>query len=334
MFNLQQFFDQHGIKYRTSGANVSRGNIAIHCPFCGPDDPSEHLSVNIEGKGWRCWRHPDHRGKSPARLVRALLNCSMDKAREIVGHSIFIPEDFGDRVKALMSSGQALENFDSFDMPREFMKFRGKPTSRPFVRYLRDRGYTDLQISKMTRRYGLRYCIDGSYAGRIIFPVTYDDELVSWTGRSISPNATLRYKTLTTDEESAEREGYKPALGAISHYLLWFDDLEYYGGDTLVMVEGPFDALKVDVLGRREGIRATCFFTAAPTEAQIDMLHALARRFDRMVLLLDKGTVSLGMRVTQQLSSVKVESAHMPKGLKDPGELENTRQLLRLLHGA
>lgn len=334
MFDLQRFFDQHGIKYRTSGANVSRGNIAIHCPFCGPDDPSEHLSVNIEGKGWRCWRHPDHRGKSPARLVRALLRCSMDKAREIVGHSIFLPEDFGDRVKAMFATAADMPIVDELPVPAEFRAFKGYPTSRPFVRYLRDRGFTDLQIGRMTNRYGMRYCTEGSYGGRIIFPVTYDGELVSWTGRSISRNATLRYKTLTTDEESADREGYRPALGAISHYLLWFDELEERGGEVLVLCEGPFDALKVDVLGRADGIRATCFFTAAPTEAQVDMLHTLARRFDRILLLLDKGTVSLGMRVSQQLSSVQVESAHMPKGLKDPGELQNTKQLLRLVHGS
>jgi hypothetical protein len=320
MFDLRAFFDQHGIKYRTSGANVSRGNIAIHCPFCGPDDPSEHLSVNIEGKGWRCWRHPDHRGKSPARLVRALLRCSMDKAREIVGHSVFLPEDFGDRVKALFASNDDAPEVDDLPLPDEFRRLGGQPSARPFVRYLTDRGFTPLQIGKMTNRYGIRYAIEGSYQGRIIFPVTYDGELVSWTGRSISKNATLRYKTLSTDEESADREGYRPALGAISHYLLWFDELEDTGGELLVLCEGPFDALKVDVLGRSQGIRATCFFTAAPTEAQVDLLHTLARRFDRVLLLLDKGTVSLGMRVSQQLASVRVDSAHLPKALKDPGE--------------
>lgn len=323
MFDLIQFFDQHGIKYRQSGANVSRGNVATHCPWCGPDDPSEHLSVSIEGKGFRCWRHPDHRGKNPARLVRALLRCSMDKAREIVGHSVYIPESIGDRVQALFAK-QSDETYDAIRMPAEFKPFAAKPSGRPYERYLRDRGFTLPQIDRFTKRYGIRYCVDGPFAGRIIFPVMFDGELVSWTGRSISPRATLRYKALTPDAESAAEIGYKPALGAISHYLLWYDQLERSGGDLLVLCEGPFDALKVDVLGRAHGIRATCFFTAAPTEAQMDLLHSLARRYDRTMLLLDQGTVGLGMRVSRQLAALGIESTWLPPGFKDPGELDKT----------
>ena len=89
--------------------------------------------------------------------------------------------------------------------------------------------------------------------------------------------------------------------------------------DTLVLCEGPFDALKVDVLGRDYGIAATCFFTSAPTDAQIALLHDLCPQFRRKVLLLDRGTLALAMRVNSRLAGLGVITREVSGDLKDPG---------------
>lgn len=320
-FDLIRFFDQHGVRYNVSGANTSRGNVTIHCPWCGADDPSEHLSVSTDGKGFKCWRHPQHRGKNPARLVRAILGCTMDRAREIVGQSIFIPTDFAARVKAKLQGVTVDERREALTLPDEFRSFgTGKPSARIYENYLLDRGFTFKQIDRLSKRYGVYYAHSGAYKGRIIFTIYFDDELVAWTGRTVSERQELRYKALSVDPERATREGYKPALGAISHYLLWYDDLMACDADTIVMCEGPFDALKVDVLGYNRGVAATCFFTAAPTDAQIDLLHEVLPRFKRRILLLDRGTLSLAMKISRELSSLGVRFMEVPKGLKDPGE--------------
>ena len=51
-----------------------------------------------------------------------------------------------------------------------------------------------------------------SFRSRIIFPVMFEDKLVSWTGRAISLDAFLRYKTLPADQEKAKAWGYQPSI--------------------------------------------------------------------------------------------------------------------------
>ena len=92
------FFQSRNIHFVDSGANVVRGNVACRCPWCGGNDPSEHMSINLEGKGFRCWRQPLHSGKNPAKLIQALLNCSWDQANQIAGQTKSLPNDFMSKV--------------------------------------------------------------------------------------------------------------------------------------------------------------------------------------------------------------------------------------------
>lgn len=317
-FDWTRFCESYRVDFAQGGANTSKNNITIHCPFCGSADPSKHMSVNLAGRGWRCWRHPNHRGKNPTRLVQALLRIDWDRAAQITGESIYVPTDFMDRVRGAINPPK-FEQRDPLDVPTEFRRFEGKPSARPFENYLLGRGFTHDDIATMSQRYGLRYCKTGAYRSRIVFLVRYMQDLVAWTGRHIG-DSELRYKSLSIDEEKARSEGYEPAVGAISHYLLWWDRLQNVDADTLILCEGPFDALKVDVLGARNGYAATCFFTSAPTDAQIAMLHDLCPQFRRKVLLLDRGTLALAMRVNSSLAGLGIRTMEISQGLKDPGE--------------
>lgn len=331
-FDFIRFFERYGIAYASSGANVSRGNVAIHCPFCGSDDAGQHLSVSTDGRGWRCFRRHDHRGKSPVRLVQALIGGSFEHAQALVGGTV-APDDFMAAVtRAMSSTASTIEQRPALRMPPEFKRFTGLPSSRLFIRYLYDRDFSDVQIERMTPQYGIRYCTIGPYRGRIMFPVRFEGQLVSWTGRSIYPTAVLRYRALTNDPERAQEEGMGLAVGPISHFLLWYDALlDDKESDTLCLCEGPFDALKVDILGRSIGVRATCFFTSGPTTQQIALLHTLLPRYRYKFLLLDRGTLPNALRIQGQLTGLGVELVELPAELKDPGEICTRRQLRRLL---
>lgn len=318
-FDWLRFLEQHRIEYNASGANTSRDNVVVHCPFCGHQDPSKHMSVNLVGKGFRCWRNPTHRGKNPARLVQAMIGCTYERASQIVGNAILIPTDFMARVRDTINPPPPVER-RPLKMPAEFKRFTGLPSSKRFVRYLHERNFTDKQIERMSERLGVRYCTRGPYEGRIMFPLRFEKRLLSWTGRTIYNSEELRYKTLSIDPERTKREGYEAALGAISHYLLWYDVLKVADADTVFLCEGPFDALKVMVLGAKHGVVATCFFTAEPTEPQVNLLHEVLPRFKRRFMLLDRGTFATGIRVTSGLSSLGVVPASLPHRLKDPGE--------------
>jgi hypothetical protein len=194
-----------------------------------------------------------------------------------------------------------------------------------FIRYMHKRGFHDFAKLKP---YGLQVCTTGPFCYRIIFPVYFNARLVTWTGRAISP-CDQRYKSLSYDPDKAE--GDTIAEGPISDYLLWFDDLLKVREDTIVLTEGPFDALKVDYLGRQHGIRASCFFTAAPSEHQISLLHELLPRFTNKLLLLDRNTTATAMRVAARLSALGVRYLQLPEGVKDPGEIMSAVLLQNLL---
>lgn len=325
-FDWIAFLASHRVAYSDTGPNTSRGNIVVHCPFCGPADHGQHMSINVEGRGWRCFRDNAHRGKNAARLVAALISMPLDRANALVGNATFIPDDFIGRMRASLGPPKEVPVPIGLKMPEEFKAFGGRlPSERPYARYLLQRGFTSSQVERFTDRWEMRYCPRGSFRGRIIFPIKYKKTLVSWTGRTISANEDMRYRALSRDGERTKKEGYEPALGAISHFLLWFDYLMRADADTIVLNEGPFDALKINVLGRKEGIVATCFFTSAPTREQLMMLHELLPRFKRRIVMLDSAeTLATGIRITNSLSSFGVRSFALPRTLKDPGEFDQS----------
>jgi hypothetical protein len=319
-FDWPQFLARNRIEYVTSGPNTSRGRISVKCPWCGAADPSQHMTISLNGRGWMCWRNREHRGLQPPRLVAALLRCDLEQAKVIVygEGSIQLPDDFLSRVNGVLAP-KAVAHSTKLYLPREFLSFMDLPSARPFIRYLRGRGFDQGQIMGLTKNYGVRYCTQGAFASRIIFPIYFQGQLVNWTGRTISQRENLRYKTLATEPDPVR--GVPAAVGPISSYLLWYDQLADRDCDTLALCEGPVDALKLNILGRQHGVAATCFFTSRPTRAQIDLLHELAPRFRRVVLLLDADMQGMAYRVAGELSSLGAQVLQLPQGVKDPGEL-------------
>ena len=325
-FDWQVFLSDHNIHYVTDGPNCPKGDLAIRCPFCG-DDPSQHLAVNMEGAGWHCWRNRDHAGRSPVKLIQALLGCSYDQARLFAGHTTNIPSNFLEQVQAQMAPHAIVAPRDPLKLPKELKELRNVPSARPYLNYLRNRGY-DRPIA-LGREYNLRYCTTGAFAGRVILPVYFEGALVTWTGRAISKRQELRYKSLTTTPKKAKDEGTPLAIGAIGHYLLWFDDLMKRPGHTIILCEGPFDALRVNDLGWHRGVQATCFFTNMPSAHQVDLLHELLPHYKRRILLLDaEGTLPQQIKTQTGLAGLDIELGKLPPGANDPAEIQSTKDLL------
>ena len=329
-FDWVQFLGRNRIEYVTSGPNTSRGRISVKCPWCGQSDPSEHMSINVESKGWRCWRNREHRGLHPERLVAALLRCVLYQAKVIVygTGNVQLPDDFLSRINGTLKPVVASANQTKLTMPREFLPFKDLPSARPFISYMRGRGFGYRDVLAMTSDYGVRYCTTGAFSSRIIFPVYFDGQLVTWTGRTISQRERLRYKTLSSEPDLPR--GIPAGIGPISSYLLWYDQLMSSDCSTLALCEGPIDALRLDQLGRMYGIAATCFFTNRPTRAQVDLLHGLVPKFKRCVLLLDADMQAMAFRLAGELLSLGIGVKNLPRGIKDPAEIRSTEQLLEI----
>lgn len=312
-------------RYNISSEPARRGWIDVICPWCSP--AVHHLGINCRTGIYNCWHGELHKGKAPARLVQALLGCSRELALQIVGsHSdSFVTGDATFADDALARLGLRSERTytraapASLDLLPEFGPIKDAGLCGRFAMpYLGKRGYSSNDAIHLSERYGLRFASRGPFAYRIIVPVEMSGRLVNWTGRTVAESDELRYKSMTTDPESAERQGLPPAPMNIKHALFDYDQLKR-GGDVLVITEGPFDALRVGFLGERRDIKATCLFGKAATEEQVELIADLAPRFRSTLVLLDQDSSLGGFLVFPDYLGVR--QAYLPRGAKDPAEL-------------
>lgn len=331
-FQWVPFLTRHRIPYNTRGPNTPHGATTIHCPMCGDGDPSDHMVLWPNG-GWRCWRNYQHGGRHPQQLVQVLIGCSYAEAQRITA-SIVMPTNDQLANIATMFDKPAAEIARTLEMPPEFKPLSNKGTCKPYVTYLRNRGFVE-DPALLHHMYGLHYASRGAFKGRVLIPVHYKGKLVSWTGRTIWPVEQQRYKSLTTDPDRAAALDLEPALAPINHYLPWYDWLRKEAQEEdreLVLVEGPLDALKVNLLGTGSPrIVATCWMGSEPTRQQVDLLHTLAGDFYKRWIISDADMPEKADRIANRLLPLRFNVAVLPRNVKDPAELRTRAQLLGIL---
>lgn len=324
-FDWQQFCDHHRIPYVTRGPNTAREHISIQCPFCGSADPSQHMgmALNPAAPVWGCMRNPEHRGKSPVRLVMALLACSLLHAMSIVNSSAPEFDDFEKLVHDMQTRDLEAELVvakrppGTLDFLPEFREVRPSGIGGRFMAYLRDRGLEP--TSAVVNKYGLRYAVTGPFKYRLIIPFYSGSKLVGWTGRALG-RASLRYSTLSASEEVAKDRGLPQALVDVDEYVMQ-DHLVHMGNDVLVICEGPMDYIKLDFFKPSPAITVTCIF-GMPKGKQVESLANAARKYRKVLVLLDADAFSVGFKLAtdiNELSGTFCQAVEVPA--KDPGEM-------------
>ena len=298
------FLDTNGIDYVTSGKNTKRGNLSVQCPWCGAEDQSQHLSISLTEDAFGCWRNKSHAGRKPYSLVAALLGCSYPQARLIVQQfSAPDPANLEDAITALSGPQQPVQKAKpTSPPPTDFQKIKPVGLTSRFWRYLAGRGFDDAQ--SLIDRYGLLCCQSGLWRNRMVIPVFDQNRVIGYTARAIQASATApRY--LTSSEE------VKDTI---------YNEQNLDGGKVLFITEGPFDALKMDFYGYKYDCHATAMFGVNPTAAQVSVLRATIKRFDKAIILFDAGAVEQAMALCDWLPpGVIVES--LPEEVDDPGKL-------------
>jgi hypothetical protein len=325
--NIVKFLDDHDVYYTDTGHNVKNGNINVKCPYCGEADKSEHLGIAIAAPHvWGCWRNKNHRGKLIEDLIVALTNYSWAEAKQIAKADS--PQLEGARaltaVKEIFGKKDAddkiVQGVEYLEMPKEFNIIRHVGIYRKFHSYLWSRGFVFHEIQELIDYYGLRGCLRGEDAYRLIIPVYFEKKLVSWTGRTIG-SGTLRYKDLSPDK----------SVIPLKESLFDFDSLHFRGGTRLYLVEGAFDCFPMHLHGKaRTGI--TCSFTVNLSERQKYLLKLLSERFDEVVILPDPKFEIKAWELKNELSYLKnVYVQILPKHVEDPGTLtkQEVRDLVR-----
>ena len=327
LVDWRRLLQDEGIPFIERGPNVKRGEINIRCPFCGSSDPSQHMGLNLETGWWSCWRNRrQHSGKSPLRLLVALLGIPYWKAREIAGlEADYVdPDGFSALASRLLGASKDVREGKDIaprflSVPESFQPVAPKPLrALPYWRYLQGRGF-DLMLPELIKLYGLQCDPLGDWRGRVILPYEIDRHLVAWTGRAIT-DAQIRYKDLAEDE----------CVLAPKHTLYNYDAISE-GGRCLIIVEGPFDALKLDFYGRSVGVRAVALSTSSISDDQAFMLEEAVDQFDEIFLMGDNAT-ELGivdsMRLRADLGFIPgIRVLAVPFRLKDAGELTSDQAL-------
>lgn len=343
-FDWVSFLRQHGIPYTTGGKHVTRGNVGVSCPWCGGADRSDHLGISLEGKGYSCWKNrEEHKGVAPHRLVMALIGCSYEEARTIVGYDADafgegIPDSrLGSALEKMMGASRARP---AVVKPIEFTP-EIRPLSRPvglaghgFWNYLEaERGYQPHESPDLVRRYDLHYSARGPFAYRIVFPIRHPVGMVNWTGRTILRREELRYRTLSADPEKAKKSGLPRAPLRADECLWNYDYLCGCDCDTLVVLEGPFDAARVDFYGREHGVAATCIFKKYVSDDQAALLAAVRPRFRRAFLGLDPDAFLDGIAGADRLAFLELSSMPaLPAEREDPAEMSREEVLRAFAH--
>lgn len=261
-FDLEGWLLEHG-------AQGGGREWVLVCPVCGKNN----LSVNVKRRLWHCWTCEqyvvDVEGRRRAvrgagglvKLIQLLDNLDRAQAAaKIAAGAVFsyrdvarLPDDkLDNRFVA------AIKPAEPVDPPEGW---------RPITEVLPFMAQRQITLDD-ARLFGLGWCDRGRYAGRLIFPVWEDRQLLYFQGRAMwAPVAGQRYlKSL--NPPTSDRHAVSSEL------LMNLDQARFF--PRVAVVEGPTDLVRV-------GPDAVCTFGKRITDAQIGRLvRAGVRALDFM----------------------------------------------------
>lgn len=303
--NIIEILQNNNIDYLTQGKNISGRAIAgINCPFCG-DDTGYHLGILKGRKGYyySCWKNPNHKGSFEFLLTK-LLGISLPEAQIIVEGKWLEIDDLVEKIKdkeIIKEEPKKLGGVSKLSFLEEFRPYPKWHESYSY--YMRKRGFNLDFIEK----YKLQGALYGSWGYRVIIPYFMNNQLMTWVGRDISSQAFLRYKDLAI----------KSSVRGVKYCLFNYDNI-IQGSGKLFIVEGQFDAMKME----NAGCNATCLSTTSMTDEQMKLLFDITPRYEEVNLVLDRGAESQAFILLMKLSFIKnLKIKMLPEGFKDPCEM-------------
>lgn len=209
--NFLEFLESNNVHTVTVGqdkhARVGWTNFA--CPFCGSSSGKFHMGYR-HGTNWTsCWKCGSH---SVTEVIVQLTGVSFRQAKKLVDSTASIGFD------------SAIDKRGKLVVPKGVREM-----SENHRRYLRRRGFDDLELEKLWKLQGIS--LSSRLAWRIFIPIIYGGKTVSWTTRSVSDSAGVRYISAAPEEEAMNHK-----------HLLFGEDLVRHAA---IIVEGPFDAMRI-----------------------------------------------------------------------------------------
>ena len=286
MIYFSKLFERHKLELRKS-----KGWVNVNCPFCkNPPDTHCNGGFSESVPAFNCWRCGKHNWVealslifqvSPTEAKKMALNFSAGSATPL-------------SKKVSLGKNLKMPGYESFtEVEKDYLERRG------------------FFIPEVKRKFGIRGGgIAGEWSYRILIPIFYNGRLVSWTGRSILPKDILdqdkipRYKNLSVEKSEINPKDI-------------FFNLDNSRNDSVILVEGPFDVLKM-------GNDTICSLGTSVTSAQKLLLLKRYKKvfiaFDNEPAAQEKGRV-LGKDLNSLGLDVEVVNVCEDYCKNDPGEL-------------
>jgi hypothetical protein len=217
--------EHHDIEYWPEGKNVSADSINIKCPFC--DDGSNHCGIFKRDLGYHCWRC--NSTGTLDYLVAFLTHRPVEEcADEIAAFGINFGEDAVEQILTLLHPEPEPEDEESQETIRlpEYFELVTQETTFPLLDY-----YLEWRnISRQTlidHQCGI--CTVGDHMNRLVIPVYFQGELVSYQAADLTGQSDVKYRT---------------AKNEINQFLYRWDMLDPDAG-YMILVEGVLDAWRV-----------------------------------------------------------------------------------------
>ncbi len=281
--DIQAILDDLQISYSTRGKNVSENWIGVSCPFC--DDHSNHLGLCLTSPVISCFSC----GKTGNYLsyLAAELN-SWPKAIEIIKkHS---PRELKRPYEFLQTNKEVLK----IELPKEATKTPSK-YQKNYIEKVRQ-----FSLKEMEHLYDFYYCPPiGKWANKIIVPIYFKNQLVTFTSIDIAKKAKIRYLHLSEEK----------SIIHCKNLLYGYDQIV---GNSVLVVEGFFDKARI-------GSNCVCTMGTIVTKNQIKLLT----KFSNVYLAMDgdEAGIKAGERLANELAGfTNVELMLLPEG-SDPDKL-------------
>jgi hypothetical protein len=257
--NIIQFYIDHSIDHSLEHKNVRDGWVGIDCPFCGTAETrgKYHLGYNMDEKYFSCWVCGGH---SIPNTISRLIKVSTRKAEEII-------EKYGG-VMAPRQTPRVRIGTRRFKFPSGSLKLDWQ-----HKQYLKRRGF---DWESLAATWGVMGTGPSSrlithdeekilnYSNRILAPIIWDNEIVTYQARDITDRHMAKYMACPPERE---RISHKHILYGLQH------EWESRG----ICVEGIFDAW-------RFGPKAFATFGVKYTREQVTEIK---RHFKEVAIAFD-----------------------------------------------
>jgi len=294
MFNPKQFLDDFGINNTQQGKHARAGWVQIRCPFCSGHS-GWHGGFNIRKGYYNCWRCGWH---SLQDTIMKLLNCDFFSAKTYLAKYNDLPE--------------SPQNIGRPKI-RHASKISYPSTCQPLgdlhKKYLQNRNFDPDELIIEWDLKGTSYI--GDYKFRIIAPIYFQGQLVSYQGRDITGKQTAKYKACAIANETIHHK----------HILYGIDKAK---GDSVIVVEGITDVWRL-------GSGSVATFGIEFTLSQVRLLKD---RFQKFIIFFDnEGQAQIQADKLAALLSGFNRQVEMIDTESDPGELspQEAKQLKKEL---